>query len=196
MKVLALQGSPREAGNTATLLKGFLEGLRDSGEHDVREVPLHRLEIHPCRNCDACRRQQDRYCIIDDDMQDLFLPFIEAEMVVLASPIYWWNVSAQAKLFIDRLYGLDPEARPDLFNGKKLVLILTYYSEDPNSGAEITLSMFREIAEYTAMRIAGVLRYCSGEKHVQEAPEVLAEARRLGRRLAAGDHSGSNQAPA
>ena len=186
MKILALQGSPRREGNTAALLTALLEELRRDGKNEIREVRLQELEIHPCRNCDTCRRKTDRYCVIDDDMQGLFLPFIEADMVVIASPIYWWSVSAQTKLFIDRLYGLDPESRPQCFEGKKLVLILTYYSEDPNSGAEITLSMFREIAEYTAMPIAGVLRYCSGERHVREVPEALAEARELGRRLGEG----------
>jgi multimeric flavodoxin WrbA len=128
---------------------------------------------------------EKRHCVIDDDMQGLFVPFVEADMVIMASPIYWWSVSAQLKLFIDRLYALDPESYPERFRDKKLVLILTYYSEDPNSGAEITLSMFREIAEYTGMPIAGILRYCSGERHVREAAETLAEARDLGRRLGA-----------
>jgi multimeric flavodoxin WrbA len=186
MKILALQGSPRKGGNTATLFGGFLEGLRTSGKHEIKEVLLHEREIHPCRNCDACRRMTDRYCVIDDDMQDLFVPFIEAEMLVLCSPIYWWNVSAQLKLFIDRLYGLNPESHPDFFEGKKLVLVLTYFDADPNSGAEITLSMFREIARYTGMPIAGILRYSSGQRHVREAPEVLARARELGERLGAG----------
>jgi len=185
MNVLALQGSPRREGNTASLLGSFLDGLRASGEQAIQEVTLHGQNIAPCRNCDACRRMEDRYCVIEDNMQALFSPFIEADMVVLASPIYWWNVSAQLKLFIDRLYGLDAETHPEFFRGKKLVLILTYYSEDPNSGAEITLSMFREIGEYTGMRIAGVLRYCSGERHVREVPDALAEAKELGRRLGA-----------
>jgi multimeric flavodoxin WrbA len=185
MNVLALQGSPRRDGNTAALLESFLDGLRAGGKQVIQEVTLHGRDIAPCRNCDACRRMQERHCVIDDDMQGLFSPFIEADMVVMASPIYWWNVSAQLKLFIDRLYGLDPETHPGFFQGKKLVLILTYYSEDPNSGAEITLSMFREIAEYTGMPVAGVLRYCSGERHVRETPEALAEARELGRRLGA-----------
>ena len=186
MKILLLQGSPRKAGNTAALLDAFLEGLREKGEHAVREVALQEAAIRPCRNCDACRRMDEGYCAIADDMQGLFVPFIEADMVVMASPIYWWSVSAQLKLFIDRLYALDPETHPERFRDKRLVLILTYYSEDPNSGAEITLSMFREIAEYTGMPIAGILRYCSGERHVREAPEALEEARALGRRLAAG----------
>jgi multimeric flavodoxin WrbA len=186
MKILVLQGSPRREGNTATLLGSFLEGLRASGKHEIEEVLLHEREIRPCRNCDACRRMTDRYCVIDDDMQALFAPFIEADMLVLASPIYWWSISAQLKLFIDRLYGLNPDSRPEFFKGKKLVLVLTYFDRDPNSGAEIALSMFREIARYTEMPMAGILRYSSGEQHVRQAPDALAKARELGERLGAG----------
>jgi multimeric flavodoxin WrbA len=185
MNVLALQGSPRREGNTAALLNAFLEGLRESGKHKIDEVRLHERDIHPCRNCDACRRMEDRYCVIDDDMQSLFAPFIEAQMLVLASPIYWWSTTAQLKLFVDRLYGLNPESHPEFFEGKKLVLVLTYFDPDPNSGAEITLSMFREIARYTGMTIAGILRYSSGKRHVREAPQALTEARSLGQRLGA-----------
>ncbi|MBN1836261.1 MAG: flavodoxin family protein [Spirochaetales bacterium] len=183
MKVLTLQGSPRRQGNTATLLAAFLEGLREGGVGDIQEIHLDEVTIQPCRNCDTCRQPKGPYCVIEDDMQGLFTPFIEADLVVMASPIYWWSVTAQLKLFIDRLYGLDPETRPEFFQSKKLVLILTYYSEDPNSGAEITLSMFREIAEYTGMPIAGILRYCSGTTHVRDSHRTLADARDLGRRL-------------
>jgi multimeric flavodoxin WrbA len=198
MKVLALLGSPRKKGNTATLLKAFLEGLAESGEHSIREFFLQGLDIHACRNCDACRKvplgrkvqvdrkiQTDRYCAIEDDMQGLFTRFIEADMVAFATPIYWWSISAQLKLFIDRLYGLDAEAHPEFFRGKKAVLLLTHQEQEPCSGAELAARMFQEIAGYTEMTIVGDLRYSSGSRHVQECPEKLAEARALGRRLGA-----------
>ena len=185
MKVLSLLGSPRKQGNTATLLSAFLKGLSESGEHEIREVSLQALDLHPCRNCDACRRMVDRHCVIDDDMQRLFPAFIEAQMVILASPIYWWSISAQLKLFIDRLYGLDAEKHPQFFSGKKVVLVFTHYEEEPCSGAEISLAMFKEIADYTQMQIVGDLRYSSGTAHVQECPDKLAEATALGRALAA-----------
>jgi multimeric flavodoxin WrbA len=125
----------------------------------------------------------DRFCIIDDDMEALYPAFIEADLVVLASPIYWWSVSAQLKLFIDRLYGLNREKNPHYFRGKKIMLVLTYEDEDPNSGAELTIRMFKEICDYTEMGLVAVLRYCSGKRHVRECSEILNKARELGQQL-------------
>ena len=113
-------------------------------------------------------------------MAPLYQRFIEADLVVLASPVYWWSISAQLKLFIDRLYGLNFEQHPEYYKGKKLVLVFTHQEEHPCAGAELARKMFDEIAEYTEMTIAGDLRYSSDQKHVREAPEKLREARELG----------------
>ena len=186
MKVLALLGSPRKKGNTAILLSAFLQGLAEEGDHRIQEVFLQELNLQPCRNCDACRRMVNRYCVIEDDMQQLFPVFIEAQMVVFATPIYWWSISAQLKLFIDRLYGLNVEKNPGFFTGKKVVLVFTHADPEPCSGAEISLSMFREIAAFTKMELIGDLRYSSGNGHVREHADKLAEAAALGRRLSDG----------
>jgi multimeric flavodoxin WrbA len=164
-------------------MKGVLEGLSQTENTTITSYTLDDLEIKPCTACDACRGKTDTFCIIDDDMESLYPAFIEADLVVLASPIYWWNVSAQLKLFIDRLYGLNPEENPQNFRDKKIILVLTYEDEDPNSGAELTINMFKEICDYTEMRIVGVLRYCSGKRHARECPEILEEARELVQRL-------------
>ena len=184
MKVLALLGSPRRKGNTAVLLNALLEGLRHNGNHHIEEVYLQQLDLHPCRNCDACRQMEQRYCAIDDDMQSLYAAFIEAQMVVFASPVYWWCISGQLKLFIDRLYGLNAEKNPDFFAGKQAVLVFTHYDEEPCSGAEISRTMFQEICAYTKMQIVGDLRHSSGKRHVRECAAKLAEASALGGRLA------------
>lgn len=191
MNVLALLGSPRKKGNTATLLRALLEGMAEAGEHTVREVFLHGRSIAPCRNCDRCRGAgagrliaRGEFCALDDDMRRLYPRFLEADLVVFATPVYWWSISAQLKLFIDRLYALDALAHPEHFAGKKVVLLLTHEDPEPCSGAELTAGMFREIADYTDMHIVGDLRYSSGDRHVQDCPEKLAQARRLGRQLA------------
>ena len=116
----------------------------------------------------------------------LYRDFIEADLVVLATPIYWWCISAQLKLFIDRLYGLNFDKHPEYYKGKRLVLVFTHQEEHPCSGAEIARKMFDEIADYTGMSIAGDLRYSSDAKHVRESPEKLAEARKLGLKIARG----------
>ncbi len=184
MNVLALQSSPRKRGNTVTLARAFLEGLKSGGVKQVSEVFLDGLDIHPCNNCDACRRKKEPFCVFADGMSPLYQRFIEAELVVLASPIYWWSINAQLKLFVDRLYGLNFEGHPERYRGKRLVLVFSHQEEHPCSGAELARRMFEEIAGYTDMTIAGDLRYSSEHKHVRESPEKLAEARALGVKLA------------
>ncbi len=68
-----------------------------------------------CTACDACL-ETERFCVFEDDMQPLYRQFIEADLVVLASPVYWWSISAQLKVFIDRLYGLNFGKHPELAN--------------------------------------------------------------------------------
>jgi multimeric flavodoxin WrbA len=157
------------------------EGTDTTGKSSA--TGQHDLEIKPCTACDACLGKTDKFCIIDDDMDQLYPAFVEADLVVLASPIYWWSVSAQLKLFIDRLYGLNHEKNPQYFREKKIILVLTYEDEDPNSGAELTIKMFEEICDYTEMSIVGVLRYSSGKRHVRECSDILEEARELARQL-------------
>jgi multimeric flavodoxin WrbA len=187
MNVLALLGSPRTNGNTETILDSLVKGLHKDSQISIAQVKLDELEIRACTHCDSCRNTDDRYCIFLDDMQPLYQRFIDAQLVILASPVYWWNVSAQLKLFIDRLYGLDPETHPERFKGKKIVLVLTYADEDPNSGAEITINMFQEIAAYTNMDLVEILRFCSGDRHVREVPDILDQAHEIGIRLGRSD---------
>ena len=184
MNVLAVQASPRKNGNTTTLAKALLEGLRTSGVNQLHEVFLDEMDIRPCTNCDACLKNDGPFCVFDDDMQPLYRQFIAADLVILATPIYWWSISAQLKLFIDRLYGLDFAEHPDRFRGKKVVLVFTHQEEHPCSGAEMARKMFDEIAEYTGMMIVGDLRYSSDKLHVRDSPVSLRDARELGRRLA------------
>ncbi len=183
MKVLLLQGSPRKKGNTATLAHALVEGMGEGIE--LREVYLHDLQIHPCASCSGCRTRKGIYCAVDDDMQPLYREFLESHLVVMATPVYWWSISAQLKLFIDRLYGLNCEEYPERYRGKRLAVLMTHGDAKPCSGARIALNMFKEIVRYTGMRLVGTLEYSSGEREALDSPQALAEARALGAHLAA-----------
>jgi len=99
MKVLGVFGSPRRGGNTDLLLNELLRGCRN-GHADVEEIYLRELKITPCLEIYACRK--DGKCPIRDDMQNLYPRLAEADVLVLASPIFFYSVSAQAKALIDR----------------------------------------------------------------------------------------------
>jgi multimeric flavodoxin WrbA len=99
MKVIGISGSPRRGGNTETLLKEVLRGAEEAGA-ETRLFILSRMNIAPCRHCDGCLAEGE--CVVKDDMW-LIYPEIESlDALVLASPIFFYGVTAQTKAMIDR----------------------------------------------------------------------------------------------
>jgi len=103
VKVLALTGSPRKGGNTETLLTAIMAGAAQYGA-ECETVRLPDLKIGPCIGCGGCTKTGQ--CVIADDMQGLYDKIAWAEVICLASPIYFYGLSAQTKLFVDRLQAL------------------------------------------------------------------------------------------
>jgi NAD(P)H-dependent FMN reductase len=121
--VLILKGSPREKGNSSLLADQVAAGARAAGA-EVESFHLHSMDIRPCDACDACQGT-DADCIIEDDMQLLYPKLRSADAIVVASPIYWFTMSAQTKLCIDRWYALqDPQG--NALAGKQIGIVLTY----------------------------------------------------------------------
>ena len=103
MLVLGLQGSPRKKGNTHILLSAFLEEAEALGAR-TRQVRVPGKEISPCQECGACERKG--YCAIQDDMQEIYPLLWEADLLVLATPIFFYGPTAQIKALIDRSQAL------------------------------------------------------------------------------------------
>lgn len=97
--VLVILGSPRKNGNSEVICNSFLQGAENAG-HNTEKVFLQEKEIHTCRACYACRRTGK--CIIDDDMNELLYKMIKADVIILATPVYFYSVSGQLKTVIDR----------------------------------------------------------------------------------------------
>ena len=98
-----MTGSPRKGGNTETLVAAIVAGATQAGA-TCETVRLPDLRIGPCIGCGGC--QKTGRCVILDDMQDLYDRLVSAQVVVIASPIYFYGLSAQTKLFVDRLQAL------------------------------------------------------------------------------------------
>jgi multimeric flavodoxin WrbA len=103
LKVLGIAGSPRRAGNTDLLLAEVMKGTA-SRWAEVKTIILSNLEIAPCQHCDACL--ETGRCKIEDDMQMVYDELEQADRIVLASPIQFMGVTAQAKAMIDRCQAL------------------------------------------------------------------------------------------
>ncbi|HYF83773.1 MAG TPA: flavodoxin family protein [Clostridia bacterium] len=162
MKVLALLGSPKKNGNTSLLLNEYLRGIKDSNKDaEVTKVFLQEKNIHGCSACEVCHNVNIGKCAIKDDMQELYPLFRQADMVIYATPIYWWSVSAQLKAFMDRCYALG--SIKDSFTGKKAALLMTYGGELPNKGPELVKTTFEEICDYKEMDLVDVYSVCTDD---------------------------------
>ena len=102
-KILAVYGSPRRKGNTALLLKKAVEGARDAGA-EVDEVVLRDLKISPCLEIYGCKKTG--LCVIKDDFQRVRDQLLSSHGIMLASPIFFYTVSAHTKIFMDRFQSL------------------------------------------------------------------------------------------
>ena len=178
MKAVIVEASPRRDGNSVTLAKEFIRGLNENPEAVVSELYLDDLNIQFCRGCWSCLKLGEPGCVIDDDMTWIYPKLNEADVIVFATPIYWWHINAQMKKFIDRLEGLLDGNGPNNLSGKALVLILTYNMEDPD-GVYLAIQMFKSIAGWAGLDLI-VLKYNGFESHVSEVPEKLLEAYKLG----------------
>ena len=99
MKIIGINGSPRIGGNTDILLDKALEGARSIGA-ETEKVILNILKIAPCQECENLK--DDGSCIIEDDMQGLYRKILEADAVIVASPVFFGSITAQTKIMIDR----------------------------------------------------------------------------------------------
>jgi multimeric flavodoxin WrbA len=182
-KVIILLGSPRKKGNSAVLADKIAKGAKSQGAV-VETIYLHELNIAPCKACYACQKPNSKGCSIDDDMQKIYKSMLEAEAWVIASPVYWFTMSAQTKLWMDRCLAFPAYAKEPFF-GKKIAIAMSYGGEDPfDSGCVNALRTFQDAYGYVGARIVGIV-YGSGMKagEIKSNEPLMKTAEELGRRL-------------
>ena len=121
-KIVILNGSPRKNGNTAALIEAFTQGAESAG-HQVTAFFLDGMEIHGCKGCFCGGKDPASPCVQKDDMDKIYPAYREADVVVLASPLYYWGISGQLKCAFDRLFAV-AECDPNYRNPKKDSVLL------------------------------------------------------------------------
>ena len=141
MKIVTLLGSPRTKGNSSTIANRFTAAAANLGA-ESRVFELNTLNYRGCQGCYACKKKTDK-CILEDDLSQVLAAVSEADVLVMASPVYYGDVSGQLKCFIDRTFSyLVPDyiTNPKpcrLAPGKKLVFIITQGQPDEGLFADI-----------------------------------------------------------
>ena len=121
-KIVILNGSPRKNGNTSALTAEFTRGAKEAG-NQVVEFFLDEMSINGCKGCFCGGKNPDSPCVQKDDMDKIYPVYKEADIVVLATPLYYWTVSGQLKTAFDRLFAI-AECDPDYRNPKKESILI------------------------------------------------------------------------
>lgn len=103
-KIVILNGAGKKNGDTAAMINAFKDGAPGN---EVTEFYLQSMNIHGCLDCGGCRREEKGIaepCVQKDDMNQIFAAVREADVIVFASPVYWWDITGTLKTAIDRLY--------------------------------------------------------------------------------------------
>lgn len=125
MNILGIHGSPRAQGNSSQLLNALLQEAATLGA-TTSSYQLNSLQVKGCQACYSCRQPgKEKQCAVKDDMQPILAEVFAADVVILASPVYMWQMTAQAKLFTDRLM---PVLKPDYSSWLSGQRILTLYT--------------------------------------------------------------------
>lgn len=183
MKIVAVLGSPRPQGNSALMAQAFLEIAREQGA-DAEVYRLNQMDIKGCQGCGQCKSDSE-VCVVEDDLTPVYDSIRDAEILVLASPVYFGDLSAQLKCFWDRTFALvNPDFSTRLAPGKKSVMLLAQGApaaemfDDIHPRYERWLKMFG-FAENYLVRALGV----QGAGEVEGQPEILDQVRELARQL-------------
>jgi multimeric flavodoxin WrbA len=181
--VFILKSSPRENGNSNTLAGQVEAGARAAGAN-VESLMLHHMNIRPCDACDVC--QETGVCIIKDDMQQVYPLLEKANAIVIAGPVYWFTISAQAKLCIDRWYALS--LSEGKFHDKRIGIVLTYGDTDLyTSGGINAIHTFESMFRYIGAEITGMVYGSAYEiGDAEQQPELMERAYQLGQKLGTG----------
>lgn len=182
-QVLIVHGSPRKHGYSSFLAGRAAQGVAEAGGRQ-QDVYLHWMDIKPCSACNACRKKGARFCVIGDDMAGIYPKIVSCSALLLAGPVYWFTVSAQMKLFLDRFYGLNVESTRCL-SGRKVGAILSYGDTDPyRAGAVNAIQALEDMFKYTGSRMVGVVYGTElGPKERRAKHQASEDAYRLGAML-------------
>lgn len=180
-RILVWCGSPRKKGNSEMLADAFIKGAKDAGHH-VDKISLANMTIHGCTACNGCWNAKSN-CVIHDDMK-IIEPLLEmADVLVIASPLYWSLFPAQVKAPIDRLYEYDP-----VNGGKKLSIkesvLLTCGETENADDFKLIKDAFTMISEFNGMKVREIIAVPAvNHKGDIMGNEALAKAGELGRNI-------------
>lgn len=177
MQIEILEGSPNQNGSTHLLAEAFANGARENG-HRVQIVNAAHAKIHPCTGCIHCGYEGP--CVQRDEMETIRSMILDADMLVFATPLYYYGMSAQLKTVIDRFCSFNSSIQRK--NMKSALLTVAWNSDDWTF--EALVSHYKTLVRYLHLKDMGmVLGYGCGTPAMTQYSEYLQQAYNLGKQL-------------
>lgn len=152
-RILLLNGSPRIHGNTAALCAEFAKGCEEQG-HIVERFDLGKMDIRGCLGCMGGGKDKNSPCVQKDGMQKIYPAYMQADVVVLASPMYYWGISGQLKTAFDRLFAV-AELDASYQNPQKDCCLIMAAEGDSEENWEPVLSYYRSLLKFMGWKNRG-----------------------------------------
>lgn len=178
MKTLIFNGSPRQ-GNTTTAIEALKKGFENIDDIQIEEIDASNVSVSPCIACDSC--QNGEGCVYTDDTNPIMEKVLDADMIVFATPVYWWGITAQLKLIIDKFYS-QSETLKGLEKKVGIVAIGEAEQEDPQY--TLIAEQFRCICNYLGWETVFCNTFTAGDVgDLAAMPKAIAELEGLWKRL-------------
>jgi len=177
-------GSPKAKGNTARLVEAMVSTI-DEKSILIRKIELSKLRrINHCMGCDSCKKNDMHRCVFDDGLNDVIAEVRNSDLLVIASPIYFFSFNSLTKAFIDRLfYSSEINNNENILRGKKIAILITYgLTNVIDSGANNALQSFYDIARFVGLEIIGIVHGSIGDDQDQNEL-LLNRAKNLGKTI-------------
>ncbi|MCR5306808.1 MAG: flavodoxin family protein [Oscillospiraceae bacterium] len=164
MKIAILNGSPRKE-NTAAMVEAFRKGAKAAG-HEVEVYQVGKMKIAGCLGCEYCHTKGNGTCVQKDDLKKIMPAYTEADLIVFASPIYYFTMTAQMQAALQRVYCVGKPA------ASKAVLMLSSGSDEVFDAA---ITQFKDYMDFAEIEIAGILTSYGEENKSEEKLNEIRE---------------------
>ncbi|MBE6039517.1 MAG: flavodoxin family protein [Clostridiales bacterium] len=170
MKITILNGSPRKE-NTAAMAEAFAEGAREAG-HEVEILQVGKMKINGCLGCEYCHTKGEGKCVQKDDMDKVIPAYMDSDMLVFATPVYYFDMTAQLAAAIQRVYCIGKPAK-----ATKAAMLISSGSPGTGEGAAVS---YKNMLAYMGIEDAGVCALAGEEcKSEEKLAEIRAWAKSL-----------------
>ena len=185
--ILVISGSPKKDGNTAALVEWFAEGAHSTGAGvEIINAASANSKVNGCRSCRACQKREEYGCVFNDDVKLMLDKMIDADVIVMATPLYFFSASAQIKQVFDRMFSLykwDNAAgtMQTVLKGKTFAVIASAFEAE---GFDALEKPFKMTAYYSGMKYASLIVPNAGVSgDIGKAPAVRKKAIQFGKTI-------------